>query len=187
LDLIFQWGHQCVDLEDALKAYSERPLERPPPAYLNLFHQVDWSRDRPSEQARAIILAGSDREEDKLLLLRILNNLGEDFRDGALYAASTFSERRFIETVSKIAMSVTEPSSFATGEIWAFVTCYKRWLGHETISIEALHHLLETLENPQPHLMRARRLINHVTCPNWDRIPFPNERTTQISDLHERK
>src|SRR5690348_9456810 len=47
LDIIFQWGFDCGDCIDALRAYSEYPLEDPPEQYMDMFHQVDWSSDSP--------------------------------------------------------------------------------------------------------------------------------------------
>jgi hypothetical protein len=176
LDLIFQYGQTCVDCQDALQAYSEHPLENPPPEYLDLFNQVDWNMDRPSEQARAIILAGSKKEAEKALLLRILGTLGEDFRDGALYAASSFPEHRFIEAVSKIAMSVTELGSSATGEMGAFITCYNRWIERGAINLQGIGEILRTFEKSDSRFMRANRLLNYILCPNWDRLPYLNER-----------
>lgn len=173
LELIFQWGQEFAGLIDALRAYSERPLKDPPPQYLQAFNKVDWSVDMPPEQHKAIILAGSAKESDRLLLLKLLDHLAEDFRDGALFAASTFDELRFVEAVSRAAMSTSEQSAFATGEIWAFLSCYKRWIERNVVDMPTLDRLLRSLESKSPRLMRAGRLLNHIVCPRWDRIPHP--------------
>jgi hypothetical protein len=173
LDLIFQWEYSYAGLKDALSAYSLRPLKQPKEEYILLFKEVDWKRDRPNNPLRAIILAGSADKSDKELLLNILETLGEDFRDGALFAASSFSDEVFISAVSKIAMSVSEDGAFSTGEMWGFIACYKRWLERDAISMDKLFERLKSIESSDRRLMRASRLLNYVICPHWSRIPFP--------------
>ncbi|EEF57847.1 hypothetical protein [Pedosphaera parvula] len=172
LDLIFCWGHKTFDTEDALAAYSENPLENPPERYLSLFKEVDWTCNGPPHALRVILLAGSKGESDKQLLLQILNTLSEDFRDAAVYAASSFRDREFVEAVSRIAMSVTEQSAMATGEMRAFVICFKRWMEREVVSLEDIERMLISFEQPGSDLMSARRLINHIVCLGWNRVPY---------------
>jgi hypothetical protein len=183
LDIVFQWGFRSRDVFDALAAYSYCPFETPPAQYLEEFRKVDWSSPTPPQALYAIILAGSNSEVDKELLLQILRTLNSDFRDGALFAASSFSDLKFIQTVASLALTTCEDEAFATGEMHGFLFCFKRWLDANVLSIEELEQLFISLATAQPCRMSWRRLMNYIVCRDWSRLPFPEEYRARVKGV----
>jgi len=172
LDIVFNHS-PCVGDWDAMAAYSLCPLEEPPAAYMERFRKVDWSSDTPCEARYAIILAGRKDEADKALLLQILQRLSSDYLDAALYAASSFCERRFVEQVASVALSTCEDEAWATAEIHAYLFCFRRWLETEFISLTELREILASAHSSQASRISWKVLMNYIVCQDWRRLPFP--------------
>ena len=176
LDLIFN-ECQGVDDYDAYGAYSYLPLSNPPAKYKSVFRSVDWTSDSQTRCRYAIILAGASAKEDRELLLRILRTLNGDFRVAALFAASSFLERQFVEVVASIALNTKENEASATGELRAFVFCFRRWLNEKVLNMEELKEMFILLETSQRCSMPWKRLINYIVSQQWAHVPYPEERT----------
>ena len=158
LDLIFQWGHFCTDTKDALVAYSYLPVSDPPEVYLKMFSEVDWSQDHPTEALRAIILAGMKDKSGQLL--SILSTLDSDFRDAALFAASSFVQPVIIEKVGELVVTTGWHDAFETGEMFAFATCFHRWLQRNIINITQVGDLLKRHQSANPKMTRAAEFLS---------------------------
>jgi len=150
LDLVFN-DDQGDDIYDAYAAFSFCPIDNPPAKHRAMFQEVDWTSDTPSKCRYAIILAASKAEYDRDLLYKLLKTLHGDFRDAALYAASSFSEWRFIEIVASIALSLESgqlqqlPISLASSQ-----RCRRLW----------------------------KRPMNFIVCRERETLPFPEEGTS---------
>ena len=122
--------------------------------------------------ALAVVLAGSKEESDQELLLSILSASDVGFRDGAIFAASSFRDSKFIEIVAACAMSTNEGTAIAKAETYILATAFGRWLLREDIDDADLFKLLKSLERPGEDLFRAERLMNYIICPNWNQLPY---------------
>jgi len=176
LNIVFRYGYKSDDLYDALAAYAYCPMEKPPAQYREMFQRVDWKMDNPPNALFAIVLAGSRDEADKRLLLDILNTLSSDYREAAIFAAASHAETRFLKTITSIALATDENEMFATGEMHAFIFCFRRWLDTEFINLQLLEELFVSVASSQPCRMPWKRFMNYLICRNWLEIPFPNAR-----------
>ncbi len=183
LDIVFQWGHNCLDIDDALRAYAINPLATAPARYMELFSEVKWDAGNPSDALRAIILAGSHDESNRTKLIELLEILKCDFRCAALYAAGSISDERLVHVVSKMAMSYNEANALATGELWALVFCFKRWIDTNTVTLDKLYKVCAAHQRDGLGAMQARRLINYVVCSNWRYLPYPEEKSDRQSAM----
>jgi hypothetical protein len=157
-----------------MRAYTEVPLPDPPKEYVDRCHGVDWEGSY-TRNHYAIVLAGSQRECDFVLLKRLLNNAPECMRDGPILAASSFSDAEFMSTLASIAMSVEEVTAQMTGEMWALRTSFDRWIRRDQLTHDGLLELLSRNENADERFLRAKRFMNYLRCPFWRDLPFPEE------------
>jgi hypothetical protein len=175
LDIVFRWGHECVDLDDALCAYSENPLQPPPHEYLAEFLAKNDIERGTANSIKAIILSGSNKEADKEMLLYLLRVIPSDYMDGALYAASSFTDSQLVDAVLNVALSQSENNLLETGNMRALTACFSRWIRRGLFSLDALDKLLRTRRTSQASPSHSNCIINYVVCPHWRRLPYPCE------------
>ena len=173
LDIIFE-RVSFADWRDAMRAYAIKPLQPAPPDYLALCRETDWG-STSDKVHRAIVLAESKDESDRKYLLEILENSREDIRDGALWAASSICDLRFVNSLAKIAMSVDEPTSFSTGELRIHTFAFNRWRQLGFLTTKEIEDTLRKYENNDNCYMRVERMMNYIECPFWSHLPYPEE------------
>ncbi len=179
LDVIFQDCAYGPDIADAMEAYVRKPLSEPPAPYLEICRKVNWERES-AKSPKAVILAGSNSDEDQESLLHALRVLPENMRDGPILAASSFRDRRFIEAIVELAMSLEEFNALATGELREISICFNTWRNCGFLSLKEVDQLLRRHESNDRDLMRATRLMNYIVCPTWDQLPYPAESSLRI-------
>ena len=163
LKIIFEYGDACEALEDAVGAYTLKPLEFPPAEYIIDVHETDWSRSHDTD--RAVALAGQKTESDRLLkIIELTERILDD--GSAILAASASDDKRFMLALARVAM-YSDWHEIAPTQQYSVLTSFRRWLERGLIDHEEVRKLVKPFAWSQKDDGRDERFVRYLFMCHW--------------------
>ena len=163
LKIIFEYGDTCDAVEDAIAAYTLKPLESPPGEYIIEVHRTDWSRSPDTD--RAVVLAGLTIESERLLkIIELTERILDD--GSALLAASASDDKRFMLALARVAM-YSDWHEIAPPQQYSVLTSFRRWLERGLIDHEEVQKLVKPFAWSQEDDGRDERFIRYLFMCRW--------------------
>lgn len=163
LRIIFEYGDECDALEDAVGAYTLKPLESPPAEYIIDVHRTDWSRSPDTN--RAVVLAGLAIESERLLkIIELTERILDD--GSAILAASASDDKRFMLALGRVAM-YSDWDEIAPPQQYSVLTSFRRWLERGLIDHEEVRKLVKPFAWSQKDDGRDERFVRYLFMCPW--------------------
>lgn len=129
-NLLFSFGHTEFTA-DAASAYTEKPLSELPIEVDEFVQSFDWRQEHFTSNHKAALLAGKTEYLDDIIWM--LDHVNCSLLEGVVYTASSFSDRRLIERICRLAVSQDLDTWEQTGGLRAIAVTLNRWWTHETV------------------------------------------------------